>query len=406
MAEFTQPIGDNWQVLVGGSIGRTDLDGLFDPAGGNPNLDDRVDRDTRRLTEDLEQEEVRAELSGRFNTGALLRHQLTLGASYLWTVTVQNNAQLSQPGAIDARNPVFGPAPDVGPLAFSFSDSLEDRAVYVQDYVSVGEQLKLFGGLRYTDTEAELAVPSFSIFNQGSDTALDYTIGAIYNQNSWLNPFVSYSTALTPQSGALVGSGDPVPFREGEQIEAGLKSEWFGGRLATTASLFQIEQTNIVESDLVDPNFSILAGDQRTRGFEFEAVGKITDQISLLGGYSYLDAEFTESTTGNKGNTPQSVPKHKFSLFGLYEFLGDLAGWRAGLGFIHVGERQGDNENTFELPTYERVDAFIGYKRGGFDFRLSVENVLDKEYIIGTNGFGDFAQGAPRFFTVTVGYEF
>ena len=133
-------------------------------------------------------------------------------------------------------------------------------------------------------------------------------------------------------------------------------------------------------------------------------MGDISSQISLLGGYSYLDAEFVAGR--NQGNRPHSVPRHKVSLFGQYEFAGDLAGWRAGLGFIHVGERQGNNANGFKLPTYERVDAVIGYERGGFDFRLAIENVLNEDYVSGGNGFGDFIQGAPRFFTLNLGYEF
>ena len=77
------------------------------------------------------------------------------------------------------------------------------------------------------------------------------------------------------------------------------------GRPATTTSIFQIEQTNIAEGDPANPGFAILAGDQRTRGFEFEAAGDITDQFSLLGGYSYLDAEFVAGI--NQGNRLHSV---------------------------------------------------------------------------------------------------
>jgi len=117
-----------------------------------------------------------------------------------------------------------------------------------------------------------------------------------------------------------------------------------------------------------------------------------------------MRAEFIAGA--NQGTTPHSVPKHKVSLFGEYTFTGELEGWRTGLGFIHVGERQGDSANTYELPSFERVDAFVGYHRAGFDYRLSIENVLDKNYISGSNGFGGFAQGAKRFFTMSVGYEF
>ena len=137
-------------------------------------------------------------------------------------------------------------------------------------------------------------------------------------------------------------------------------------------------------------------------------MGNITDQFRILAGYSYLDAEFTDSPTGNnEGNTPHSVPENKVSLFGEYALTGALAGWRVGAGFIHVGDRFGDTENTFELPSYERVDLSLAYERGPFDFTATIENVLDEDYVSGTNdGPGTVNQGAPRFFTLNVGYEF
>ena len=405
VAEFTQPIGDKWEILVGGSIGRTDGDLFTDASFGSPDGNDKLGRSTQSNAEDFEQEGVRAQLSGQFNTGSLLRHQVTLGGSYFSSKNIIFRRSVFQSGVIDARNPVFGPAQSFDSAGILNIDTrLKEHAFYLQDYISVGDRLKLFGGVRYTDAKGELIIPEISRFNTGEQDSIDYSVGAIYNQNHWFNPFVSYSTSLVPQVGSLADSPEPLPFSEGEQIEIGVKSEWLGERLATTVSLFQIEQTSIVESNPANPGFSILAGDQRTRGFEFEAVGEITDQISLIGGYSYLDAKFIAGT--NEDNRPHSVPKHKVSLFGQYKFAAELAGWRAGLGFIHVGERQGNNANTFELPTYERIDAFIGYEHSGFDFRLAIENVLNEDYIIGGDAGENFAQGAPRFFTLTVGYEF
>ena len=401
VAEFTQSLGANWQILVGGKIGRSNVDNFTDASFGLPNADNRLNRFTGRSDERMDHEEIRAQLSGQFNTGSLLQHQVTVGVYYLSEKNSTDRASVFQRGVVNALNPVFDPVP-LGKSSFYASNSLEEQAVYIQDYLSVGKKLKVFGGLRYTDAEADVTLSSGR--RPGSDTEINYTVGAIYNLQPVFNPFFSYASALTPQTGAQSGSGDAVPFRAGEQIELGLKSEWLGGRLATTASIFQVEQTNIAEGDPANRGFFILAGDQRTRGFEFEAVGEITDQISLLGGYSYLDAEFTEG--GNAGATPRSVPRHKVSLFGQYEFSGDLIGWRASLGFIHVGQRQANNTNTFRLPTYERVDAFIGYQRGGLDFRLAIENVLDENYIIGSDAGSNLAQGTPRFFTLTADYEF
>ena len=263
VAEFIQPIADNWEILVGGKMGCSRLDYLWDAGFGLPDANNRLNRFTSRSNARLQHEEIRAQLAGQFNTGALLQHQVTVGIYDLSTGVNVDRVSVLQRGVVSALNPMFGPAPALGRPAPHFSTALEEQAVYVQDYISVGEKLKIFGGLRYTDAEADLTLRSGR--RPGADTALNYTIGAIYNLQPRFNPFFSYATALTPQTGARSGGTGAVPFREGEQIEAGVKSEWLGGRLATTTSIFQIEQTNIAEGDPANRGFFILAGDQRAR---------------------------------------------------------------------------------------------------------------------------------------------
>jgi len=348
--------------------------------------------------------DLKAEVDGQFSTWGV-DHQLTVGFNDYSTEFVNTGQNFDvEEDVVDPRNPVFPDRPEIQPSDQLRRNEVKSTQIYLQDYVSITEELKIFGGLTWTDAEALLDGETV-----GSDDAVDGSIGAIYNYNSWFNPFVSYATSLNPQSGELFDGG-VVPFSEGEQIEVGLKSKWLRGRLRTTVSLFEIEQTNISQGDPENPGFVILSGDQRSRGVELEAVGQVTEQFRVNAGYSYLDAEFTESTTGNEGNTPGGVPEHKLTLFGEYAFTGDLQGWRAGVGFTHVGDREANDfaNLTFDLPTYERVDLTLSYENGPFDFRASVENVFDEDYIAGSGAFVGFPveQGAPRFFTLSVGYDF
>jgi len=408
--EFNQPLLKGWELSLAAKIVRGDSDRTSDSTFFGPLGGSRSTRFTGRFLEDFEQEQYRAEINGSFFTGERIEHQLTAGFTYLRSLVVTDRSTAIENDAIDVFNPVFGPTPSLPAPEFAFTIQMDpEQRFYLQDYVSIGDKLSIFGGVSYVDFVGgnEFSDPEFPE-DKGEDDAFVWNLGAIYNHSALLNPFASYATSLEFQRG-LLRSGERVPSREGEQIEIGNKSEWFDGRLATSVSLFQVEQTNISEFDPDDPNFifSILVGDQRTRGFEFEAVGDITEQIRIIGGYGYLDAEFTESTTGNQGNSPHSIPEHKFSLFGEYAFTGELRGWSAGLGFIHETGREGDNANTFELPDYERVDLTLAYQRGPFDFRASVENVFDENYIAGSAGNGNrLSQGAPRFFTLSAGYEF
>ncbi len=405
--QFVQPLNDDWQILIGGTLMRGDQEGiddfpLFGPLDGSP-----IPLFNNLTFEDVEQEEIRAEVSGGFNTGVHVRHQVTFGVNHR---DGQNELYWGRPSEarfIDPVNPVFPPLADFLPVVPIFRDRLKETSFYLQDSIRIGEALNVFGGVRFTDLETEAVDLEDSTFSSfGNDEVVDGSVGVIYNANPWFNPFFSYMTSTEGQR-ALLRSGD-APARESRQFELGLKSEWLDGALATTISVFDIEQTNQTEFDPDDPDFlfSVLSGTQETQGVEIEWVGQVTDQIRVFGGFSFLDAEFSDSVE-NKGNTPFAVPKHKFSLFAEYLFGGSLQGLSAGGGLIHVGERFGDNANSYELPTYERFDLTIGYQRDGLDLRLGIENLFDKNYVAGTNGSGhNLIQGARRFFTVSARYSF
>ncbi|MEH2071692.1 MAG: TonB-dependent receptor [Nostoc sp.] len=79
----------------------------------------------------------------------------------------------------------------------------------------------------------------------------------------------------------------------------------------------------------------------------------------IIGSYTYIDSEITEDTNPDfKGNIPNNVPRNSASLWTTYEFqTGGWKGFGFGGGVTFVGDRQGDLENTFILPSYTRLDA-------------------------------------------------
>ncbi|MGH8473857.1 MAG: TonB-dependent receptor domain-containing protein, partial [Gammaproteobacteria bacterium] len=146
-----------------------------------------------------------------------------------------------------------------------------------------------------------------------------------------------------------------------------------------------------------DPNnptstFRLAIGEARSQGIEFEVAGAVTDRLSLIGSYAYLDTEITEDGTrvaaGNLsrlGKRLANAQRQAGSLWGTYA-LSDR--FKVGAGVVVVGERQGDFENTYQLPGYARVDAMAAYtwKLGGsrLTAQLNINNLLDKEHFTHT----------------------
>ena len=410
--EFTQPIFTDWEIVLGANYYESESTVVLDEAFGNFFSPTPLDgspfiRFASIADSDDEESQFLAAVNGKFSTGEHVEHQVTVAFSHSdYERNVIRGFGFDLAANIDPFNPVVtGPSPAPAPTGPSIITEVTQDQFRLHDYVTIHEKLKIFGGLAILDYEAE----NFGSINEDDDV-VDWNIGVVYNHSSLLNPFMSYGTSTEVQFGLLSGGG-LVPAKESEQIEVGLKSEWFDERLLTTLSFFQIDQTNIAQPDPNDPTntFSVLAGDIRTRGMELEATGRITDQVSLYGGYSYLDTEFVASVIGNEGNKQYGVPRHKFSLFGQYAFTGNLAGLTAGIGLIHVGERWASNANNYKVPAYERVDLTLGYKRGSFRVHGTLENLFDEDYIAASynnDPSGWLIQGQKRFFTLTAGYDF
>ncbi len=79
--------------------------------------------------------------------------------------------------------------------------------------------------------------------------------------------------------------------------ELGAKLAWMGGRLITSAAIFQTQIDNAQITDPDHPTALILGGNQRVRGFEIGINGHLTDKWEVTAGYTYLNGKTVFSTT-------------------------------------------------------------------------------------------------------------
>jgi len=193
----------------------------------------------------------------------------------------------------------------------------------------------------------------------------------------------------------------------------GVKTEFFNGALTSTLAFFHLTKSNILTADLstLDPTDQRVVGEQRSRGIELDISGQLSESISLIGSYAFTGTEVLEdpqqfddgtgnivTTEGNAGHRFANVPRHAGSLFAKYSFQeASLRGLSLGAGVFAASQRQGDLENSFQLPGYVRLDAFAAYewKLGPprITAQLNIENLSDKEYFESSN----IGEGIPRF---------
>lgn len=398
-AYLDQPISKDWSLNLSGQYFNTQREAnpIFVALGFEG---DTLTRFYRTIFDDYNQYNLRGEITGNFNIGAT-EHKLLAGVEYNKYSSRFNGVNAGFFGSIDVANPTFDvPIPTgLTNRTVDFSDS--NWGVYIQDFIKFG-QFRLLAGLRYG---------GFENINGGvtqqEDNYISPSVGLVYSLTDSASVYASFSQSTEPQSGLLSDGGFAEP-RKATQYEVGAKVNLLNDRLSVTAALFQLEQTNIAESDPSNPDFSILVGDIRSRGFELDVTGKVSENLSLIAAYTYLDTEITTSVVpGQEGNRPINTPEHSVGLYGKYDFTeGSLRGLSLGTGLVYVGERQGDNENSFELPSYVRVDLGAAYKINNLTFRLGIENLFDIRYAAGSNNRANITQGSPFAITGSVSVEF
>ncbi len=341
---------------------------------------------------------------GNFQTGSI-SHRLLVGFDFNRDVYTASNRQFAI-DPIDIFDPVYGRSQRRLVGEFPAEPFITNTfGIYVQDQITLLPQLKLLLGGRFdvVSQETEFADGSESF---QEDEAFSPRVGLVYQPSEDHSLYASYSRSFLQSVGTAF---DDTLFRpeRGTQYEIGIKSDWLDQRLSTTLAFYDITRSNVLTTDPANPNFSVQTGEQRSTGVELIATGEILPGWNIVAGYAYTNARITEDNTFEVGNRLNNVPENAFSLWSTYEIQsGDLQGMGFGLGLFYVGERQGNLENTFQVPGYTRTDAALFYNRNNFRIAINIENLFDIRYFESSQSELRVFYGAPFTVRGTVSWRF
>jgi iron complex outermembrane receptor protein len=342
---------------------------------------------------------------GEFATGSI-QHQLVTG--FALTRLDDFSLNFGDPAAsIDLFDPVYGLAPGaVGVTpAFQQRNRRDALGIYIQDQISLLENLKLLIGGRFDITGLTVRDLPTSTTDFQQYEVFTPRIGIVYQPIPPISLYASYAESFNPVAGTTF-DGDPFQPERGTQYEIGVKAD-VNDRLSATLALFDLTRSNVTTADPDNIGFSIQTGEQRSRGVEFNIAGEILPGWNVIAGYAYTDAEITEDNTFEEGNRLNNVPENAFNIWTTYEIQqGDFQGLGIGLGLFSVGERQGDLANTFEVPSYFRTDAAIFYQRDRFRAAINLRNLFDVDYFESALSRNRVFLGDPLTIQGTVSWEF
>jgi iron complex outermembrane recepter protein len=350
---------------------------------------------------------LQTDLIGKFNTGTVA-HTVLLGLELARQTGVNFDQQSAEDAAVID---IFNPSYDFPPIDFQDQPGSNGNTrantigVYLQDQIALLDNLKLVLGGRFDSYDAE---ESYRDSSSSSSEASEFSprAGIVYQPSEAVSLYANYSRAFVPQAGRITGGGAAKPER-GTQYEVGVKANFLDNRLSSTLAAYEITKSNVLTEDPSDPDLSIQVGEQRSRGIEFDLAGEILPGWNIIASYAYTDAEITEDNTYEVGNRLNNVPFNTASLWTTYRIQkGSLEGLGFGAGIFYVDSRQGDLNNSFEVPGYTRVDAAIYYEKESFKAVLNFKNLFDVEYFVGVQNRRNIPPGEPFTVQGTISWEF
>lgn len=400
----------DWRAKVGLSWRTTALEGystevrpsnplLFVPVGSR-----NINRERRYRNYDSRDLAFQGEIHGKFTTGGV-GHELLAGLDS-YRFSLDSVTMRVRPGnySIDIDHPVYG---QPLPTPVSNTDSLERQratGVFMQDQISLAEDWRLLLGVRHDRFHQR-------VHNRRTDTRSiqDHSVTTPRVGLTWLlaptlSTYVLASESFRPNSG-IDAAGAAFSPERGRAKEIGLKFEAPDQGFGATLAVFEIDKKNVLTRDPGNPDFSVAAGEARSRGVEIDLAGQLTDRIRITANYAFIDAEITkDNNPALRGAPLLNVPRNSGSALLMYE--DGFAGGRFGIGAgaTYVGRRSGNAAESFQLPAYAVARAMAYWKPSDtLRFSLDIDNLFDKTYYASSYDVYWITPGNPR--TITLGMQ-
>lgn len=340
-----------------------------------------------------------------FNTGSI-KHELVTGIELAREERSRDEAFGGNVNSIDLFDPQYGVATIGEPTFFRDTKQTNNSlGIYLQDQVTLSEKFIVVLGGRFDILDNRDEDFSEDTDESQQNEGFSPRVGLVYKPLEALSLYASYSRSLQQSVGQSF-DGDIFEPGRGTQFEIGAKGE-IGDRLSATLALYDLTRTNITTEDPDNAEFEIQTGEQNSQGIELSVAGEILPGWNITAGYAYTDAKITEDNTFEEGNGITNVPENAVSLWTTYKIQqGSLLGLGFGGGIFFVGEREGDLDNSFQLPSYTRTDAAIFYEKEGFRAAVNFKNLFDIDYFETADGDLGVIRADPFTVVGSLSYEF
>lgn len=344
----------------------------------------------RELDASAKQKDVDIKISSAAAFGGL-KHHITIAAQqHQQTLDLSGPQSISQ-FAIDIASPVW--PINLTTLTLrprTLQESYKETGLAATDRMELGRGFELRLGARrsavdiITASNTPIPVTAAKFANTTFSGALAWQMSPTYK--GW----VARTSSFEPNRG-LLRSGAFLPPQYGQQIDTGVAFN--DGMQRWSVSVFNIQQTNLPNTDPLDKNFIVPAGSARVSGMALSAGGQYAG-LRVDANATFQRAKATDLSSPAQGNLLVGQPQW----LGGARVEGSISPatswwvnpqWR--------GQRPADAVGTLYAPAFIRFDVGLLHKLSATStLAVQIDNVADKRYVQAISSDDNVWQGPRR----------
>ncbi len=343
-------------------------------------------------------------LDAAFATGAI-GHKMTLGYQGNDSRVKQYEDHIPSDGSqyadvgggalpFGSSEQVSKPGYSIGHGSKHLASTSQSNNFLIGDVITFNDQWSSIVGV--TRTQIKSYANDFIYSSPAKKTRYDESktspsVSLIYKPVPWLTTYATYIEGLQAGGTApynAMNAGELFAPQVSKQYEVGAKAT-VGDALLTLA-LFNIEKPNgYLDGDMVYTE----SGTQVNNGLEFSVTGKVTPQLTVIGGFTLLDPKVKDADNkANDGNAPVDVAKQLAKLYAEYD-INAVPGLALTGGAFYTGKQYTDVANDYQLPSFTTFDAGARYRmkvsQNDLTLRMNVSNLANKDYWLNSHYLGD-----------------
>ncbi|MDR2152392.1 MAG: TonB-dependent receptor [Helicobacteraceae bacterium] len=287
--------------------------------------------------------------------------------------------------------------------------------ISIVDYVTFSEKWATLLSIGVSDIQTKSLNAKGKTTASNSDDGTSYSASVIFHPNEVSLVYFGFSDSLMAGASGAHADGNTTTLKPHRSVQYEIGAKYGFDYFDLSAALFQIERPIAYLGN--NGRFEE-QGDQINKGVEFMASGKVTDNLSLFGGATYMKTALNDTKIAkNSGNEVIGMPSLRGNVLVEYAIPNLEALFISG-NLNYTGKIAIDQANDEYIKARYTIDLAARYISKDLIgdstvFRMSINNLTNEKYwasAFNNNGLDGLVQGGTSLFlgeprTITASME-